>query len=445
MDKDAISTAEEPAITPYRCARCGVESLASDCFIVPETDRRPPQDTRCIACERARHEKRTRRTILSSLIGLMVIAAVFVQSTAEPATALLLAFAAICLLQPLVIVLHELGHALTARALGLEVGAVLCGKGRLLWAVELFGMPVHFYAWPLFGSTYIGAYKVRAPLARLWLAVLMGPGINVLAVWATLAYWDSLASVIDPVILMMWTVLNLINAALNLLPFSHIELGQRAYSDGMLLMRLRRYSEVHALEITAPYLRALCRYERKDYVRALRACEEGLARKPGDANLRLVMAAAHFYLEDYAAAVKVLEPLLDATLPEAVRALAQNNTALALAVLHGGATPSIEHMAQAEALSKEAFSTYPCLVSIRATRALVLAANGRSEESLLLLDYPHYETASASERSHQAVVQALAFRALGRVEDSIRAVAKARELDPVSIHVMSRFGLSAPA
>jgi Tetratricopeptide repeat len=448
MDTVAVPPPEEHAVKPYRCARCGVESLASDCFIVPEETSTPPQDVRCITCERVRSDKRSRRTIVSFAVGLLLITALLVRlSGVEPASALILAFLASCLMQPIVVILHELGHALTARALGLEVGAVLIGTGRLVGSIEFFGMPVHFYAWPVFGRTYVGAYQVRAPMPRLWLSVLMGPGANALVVWATVAYWHPLSTVVHPLILMMWMVLNLMSAGLNLLPFTFSELGQIAYSDGMLLMRLRRSYEGHSFEVMAPWLRALCRYERHDYAGALQACEEGLARKQDDPDLRIVKAACLFCTGQYGAALETLQPLLDdGRLTESQRAIARNNAALALAVLHGGtATESSGQLAEAEKLSFAAFSAYPCLVSIRGTRALVLAARGQSEASLQLLDYLHYETASASERSYKAFAQALAFRALGRMEDARRAALAARQLDPMNANMMSRFGFTAQA
>jgi hypothetical protein len=106
------------------------------------------------------------------------------QSTTEIVRAGVLLF----VLSPLALVVHELGHLITARLLGVEVGGFGIGQGRTLWAGEVGGLPIRILAWPMSGRVYLGGFRLPGLRPRIALTTLMGPGANALAVWATVHF-----------------------------------------------------------------------------------------------------------------------------------------------------------------------------------------------------------------------------------------------------------------
>jgi len=175
-----VLSAVEAAIAPeiLKCSRCGIESAEHTCFIVPDRYSKPPRDTRCLACEQ-------RRVIPSRYVGVLSVLAVVFWPLAIVTMLLhgdadlripIILFA--CLSTPLAVVAHELSHALTALALGLEVGRISLGNGRVLWRVNLLEIPIEIHAWPLSGRVAIGSANLRYLRTRVWITHLMGPMTN---------------------------------------------------------------------------------------------------------------------------------------------------------------------------------------------------------------------------------------------------------------------------
>src|ERR1700722_37361 len=78
--------------------------------------------------------------------------------------------------------LHELGHFLTARLLGLDAILITLGLGPKVWSGKIFGVPLRIHAWPLLGLTCLGSQSLRLLRLRVWISVLMGPATNVLLI-----------------------------------------------------------------------------------------------------------------------------------------------------------------------------------------------------------------------------------------------------------------------
>lgn len=75
---------------------------------------------------------------------------------------------------PALVILHELAHALTARAVGLEVTLIRLGSGPFVWAGKALSFPVRLCAWPLSGLTHLSGHTAQWVRTRVWLTVLMG-------------------------------------------------------------------------------------------------------------------------------------------------------------------------------------------------------------------------------------------------------------------------------
>jgi hypothetical protein len=142
-------------------------------------------------------------------------------------------------------------------------------------------------------------------------------------------------------------------------------------------------------------------------------------------------SACSSYLGQYAAAHSTLEALLARASTEEpqVRAAIWNNMAFAMLMEDPDAGAGSMSLQQADKLSAASFEMYPCVLAYRSTRSLVLAAIGRCEEALRLLDYIHYATASTRDRSNQEASRAFALLKSGRSSEARASAERAASLD----------------
>jgi membrane-associated protease RseP (regulator of RpoE activity) len=101
------------------------------------------------------------------------------------------------LILPIITILHELGHAITARAVGLEVTLITIGTGRFVSAGKVLSFPVRFYAVPVSGLTFLGGEPKTLIRTRMWLTILMGPVTNFVLIAPALFFWRPLANLVD--------------------------------------------------------------------------------------------------------------------------------------------------------------------------------------------------------------------------------------------------------
>jgi hypothetical protein len=447
MATSAIAAANAPSDSYFRCSRCGVESAERTCFIVPERYSKPPRDIRCITCEQRRLAPTARR----SFAGLLTITLwpVFIlgRSAAEANGWYLAGLLCGGLLYPFVVIAHELGHALTARVLGLEVGAVGIGYGQTLWRFEVASIPVRLHAWPLSGRVYLGSRNLRFLRTRLWITTLMGPMTNVLLIAATIHWWNTLESYFGPALPALCLAVNLMVVVMNLIPHYAHDLGQTQRSDGLALIQIPQTpdSKLHGYLFSAPLMLSLSRFEAGDFEGAKRCVTQALERLPDNSWLAVMHSACSSYLGHYAAARSFLSTYLERASTEEpqVRAAIWNSMAFALLMEDPHAGADSASLQQADKLSAESFETYPCVLAYRSTRSLVLSAMGRCDEALQLLDYVHYATASTRERSHQEASRAFALQKSGRTGDAREIANRAARMDPTAVTFLLPLRLSA--
>jgi hypothetical protein len=416
--------AETPA--SYRCAWCDVESSERTGFIVPEKYSSPPREVRCLTCEHLRRTKSATgfKLFLGAMVFPLMVYGGFFRSF-EDLTALTLLGLACCV--PIGIIAHELGHAIAARVLGLEVGAIVVGRGRKLFARDVFGVSFRVYAWPISGHVYIGGPRRRFMRTRIWLTFLMGPLTNGLLAFGAVVWWPELQGVFGAPLVFLWIVFNASLLLFNLLPYRITDFGQSAPNDGLALLQIPRYQdkELAPYAHAALYVETLVRFEDGDYRRARSLCLQALERAPSDVPLLVALSACESHLCDHAATAAVLKPLLESpsSSEPLVRATIQNNLAFALLMSDRGSFD------EADRLSSAAVSSFPCQMVFRTTRSLVLAANGRPEEALAILEYRHFKTADRKVRGHQEAARAFAYHQMDRHEEATAAAARSIALD----------------
>ncbi len=425
---------------PYRCARCGVESLERSCFVIPERFSARSGDTRCVTCEES-HRSRVTAANLLTVLGALAWPFLIVIHRDGELTLPVMLFG--ILVSPVIVLLHELGHALTGRALGLEIGLISIGHGPIVRKLLVGQVPVHLHAFPLSGRVYLGAPSLHLLRTRVWLATLMGPMTNAILIVTAVFAWDALEPLTGEGPLAIWVVLNAIIVVGTLYPYRYQEAGQTYRSDGLALFELPR-SKPDALRmylLSAPLLRALARIDRGDYAGARSLAENARARDPDNIHPRILLSACASMLGQHAKTIALLRPIAAEAHESPVRAAIQNNIAFAVALSNVGAPADDPQLGEADRLSASAFALYPCLLHFRSTRALVLVAMQKPEQALALLEYTHYERAPASARSHREAVRAFALSRMDRHAEARAAAELAAQLDPTIELILRTLGI----
>jgi hypothetical protein len=430
----------------YRCKICGIESAEASCFAGIATQGTHRLSGTCITCndEPAQGNETWRRVVSMSVF--IVFPTTYLVATRGTHQ---IGFIGLLILAPVfhfvIIVLHEVGHALTAKAVGLEVNLVALGVGRFLWSGNLLSTPIRLYAWPLLGLTYLGSQPKQLLRTRVWLSVLMGPMTNLALVAVAIVFWRPLTRAMDSNIILIWIMYNAITALVNLQPWRVRQSSKHYATDGMQLLQIpfRKAAAFTESLALGPAGATQVMYKDGDYFGAKDTCLRGLQRLPGNPWLIVLLSACHTSLGDYESGRASVEPLLDSTasLRPELHAAAQNNLAVALWLRDFNTPCHEESLSRADSLTGAAYGSYPCVLAHRTTRALLLAATNRSQDALALLEYINYERGSPSDRASREFARAFAFRPLGRNTEAEQALAAGLELSKRRLPWLTTIGL----
>lgn len=137
------------------------------------------------------------------------------------------------------LVIHEFGHALMARAVGWKVDLISLGFGRIRRKTHILGMDIEIRTIPLSGFVRPRPLDLIAPQLKNFLIYAAGPGIEILLIIA-------IALLIGPSTLMnrsesipliatqSFCFAALFGAFFNLIPFPHRnDDGTQSWSDGL--------------------------------------------------------------------------------------------------------------------------------------------------------------------------------------------------------------------
>jgi Zn-dependent protease len=143
---------------------------------------------------------------------------------------------------PVLLVIHESGHALAAGFFGWRVRLIVIGAGRLFGRMRVGGVPVEFRAIPLSGYVQPVPRDLRFPRLKMALIYLAGPGIEILLVLALGAYLGPgyflrTSDEIPVIALQAFAVCALFGACMNLIPVPFQQGSASAVSDGLSFFR----------------------------------------------------------------------------------------------------------------------------------------------------------------------------------------------------------------
>ena len=321
-----------------------------------------------------------------------------------------------------VVVGHELGHALAGRMFGYRIFEISVGVGPELIDATIGRTHLVVRPLPLAGHTMLATTRPRASRVPELLVSLAGPFTNL--VMLAIALTRDLA---DP-----WTsALALVNGyvlIVNLLPIQVKNPLGVAFSDGRRALDALDADDRALVDLAAAgYVgEAYVRRTRGDHAGALRWDEEGLAAYPGNPLLAGDAAVAMIQLERYAEARAVLLRVLERDdLPPPSRAVHRNNLAWADLML---GDPAL--LPEALASSAEAIGLLPGVAALQGTRGFALIEQGAIADGLALSRKAYRSHSSPESRAASACVVAIGAARDGRAAMAERYLVTAAKLAP---------------
>lgn len=205
--------------------------------------------------------------------------------------------------------LHELGHALMAKALGWHVYEVVIGQGREVTQFRVGSAYVSIKLAPLTGYVRTVPTELRYARLKQALVYFAGPGIELalaLLIWLLVgpALLERSAD-LGIIALQSVCVTALLGALLNLVPVPF----RGGVSDGLgMLLSIGASRKNFEWQLASPWANRVQRLLDEDQAaQALGLCDEGLAKLPDHQRLLLLRARCLAHVGDDAAAVAALE------------------------------------------------------------------------------------------------------------------------------------------
>ncbi|MCE9667294.1 tetratricopeptide repeat protein [Myxococcus stipitatus] len=337
------------------------------------------------------------------------------------------------------IALHEAGHALVARAVGLQVLRVELGVGRSVWNRKLGGTLVVLNTFPTLGVTYIGASSERALRPRWWLTILGGPAVTAALVWGlwpSTTFARGLVEALLPLeafgyrlaVRELLLFFNLWVLFINLVPLQVVLRSQGLVNDGSRLFAIPFASqdEVRTLLEMPVIIETGERIEQRDFAGARALVDDALARHPTSVNVRNTLGLLQLAVGEHAEAHATFLELLRATPPNgAAYWFLRNNVAWTSFLLRRD-----ELRADADRHSAAVHGRHPHAPPIMNTRGAVLVWLGRAAEAIPLLERAFTTTSAPSSRASVAFVLVLAHAQLGEYEKAATWLTRAEANDP---------------
>ena len=171
--------------------------------------------------------------ILVAIFGGMILAAIIPDF--EPRKLSIIFF---LVSWPILLIIHEFGHALMAKWLGWKVLMVAIGSGKVRATKTILGMKVEFRTIPLSGFARTRAADLIQPQMKNCLIYAAGPGIEIAAVLLlAIAFGkNEILSDTDHIGIIAsqsFSAAALLGAFINLIPFPHQTEHGMAWSDGL--------------------------------------------------------------------------------------------------------------------------------------------------------------------------------------------------------------------
>jgi hypothetical protein len=325
------------------------------------------------------------------------------------------------------LVVHEGGHALTARLAGLEVHAIFLGRGSKWAELRLGGITLALFGDLIWGATVVVAQPTLSRIRlRMWLTYAAGPlasyaVIAASGMWARSRWPITETFVHGPAIgswLRFWGwvgLTTLIPSRSNGIP-----------SDGYRLLTLPFAAEEQVRQLgLGERLRQISRnIEERRFAVAEELLADAKLGLPGHVNLELAEAQLESARGQPGHARQRLGKLLERRdLPPPLRGFVLNSLAWCSVL-------DRTLLDDADRQSAEALELCPGVASIRNTRGAVLLRLGRTTDAAILLEEERKDPLSDRQRALVDCLRAELAMAEGRAEAAEAIWATARSHDP---------------
>ncbi len=413
---------------PVTCDECGCTSEWRAAF------------TRklCPACavRKATHQE---RWILFGIVGGALVCG-FAIARGATSAAFLLAFSWVVFVasQPLLVVLHELGHAIAAWLVKVRVYAIVIGRERWWFDRDIAGVRVRIGGLMMGGAVCHEPSEGPHSRLRSILITAGGPLMNLLVAGIAFAWAAALPASLEQSLarfaLLMVGVASVAQGIANLWPRPVEVMGRQTSNDGARIVALLsgHADDADKLRGGGHYLRAQFAFfdrrlddARREVTRALDLLVDTM---PRDA-CTVLWAAIACEIGDARGAVAALRPLHgDAAKDPVVRVDIANNLAWGLFLLDepDGFEEGLAAIADARRIApweRACLSTQACLMAASAT-----TGNGRATDALQLIDPFRSPPRNASEAAALCVARGLVTAFQGDVSAARAEYERARAL-----------------
>lgn len=333
----------------------------------------------------------------------------------------------------IMVIPHELGHAVIARLFGFRVFQVIIGHGNALLTRTLLGCEWEFRPLPVGGVTVAASPSPRVFRLRKFFMFLGGPLVNVLFV--LIPFWlmprsggANPSSFWEASLLIDLAIANTVLLVVNLWPRKVATVAGVTENDGLALLTIPFSSGPKIEADLAAYYALVSRglYRRKQYAQAVRPCEEGLALYPDSKILRTQLGMVLLSMNEIKKAREsFIEALKGADVGPEDRMILFNNVAIADLLSGGG-----DLLGEADRYSAQAYRNIPWVPGVTVTRGEVLVELGRVDEGLALLRETITKQTDPELKADIAAYMAIGENRRGNFERALRYLDTTRTLDP---------------
>ena len=326
----------------------------------------------------------------------------------------------------LMIIPHELGHAIATRWLGGKVFRITIGSGRLAWRGTVFGFPCEIRQFPFHGSTLSLTRDRSLYRLRRFLIVISGPAVNLGFLYLILQISDPSLS---PSLAPAWCLAaaNAWILVANLFPYKLKLPTGKIPNDGLSLIMMPFLSEAKVEQMLRLYYvyEGVEALSNSQLYHAKAIFREGLEKYPENSFLRNGLGIACLELGQFREARSIFTSLLNRNeASKLLHAVLLNNLAYAdiLCDRHG-------LLEEADNLSLQVYRNFPWVPAFKRTRGIILVELSRIDEGIALLRQAMEGNEEPRSIAVDAAYLAIAEARKGSVERAKQYLIAARQLD----------------
>lgn len=413
------------------CDICNVRSVLIDCFIGLPRSGYTSVCPQCVVDQQTKEGYRW-MTAIAVMIAFGLAVAL---SDPSRSSWVIVNLAVFIVMLGLLVIPHELGHAIAGKLVGINPYQIVVGTGRKFYSFNLFDLYIDIQVFPYGGITF-SEINIRR-FARLRYAIYVSGGILVHVLLIALSIWivdhfnldESFSN--GPAPFMSFIAANVLLAVGNLVPGEATMWGQKMKRDGALLLEaiLGRRLDFEAGFNASRAHRIACATIRGDNDRAIRWVDEFVKQ---DVELtkeqRVTLSAAYINgdrPEEGAAFLQ--EMIVDSEPVSLLKAVACNNVAWANLLSRENGKGL-----QALILSRLAAQLMPWEVSVLNTLGSAEALFGDPDRAVEILMGKRVQAKQNRNKATAMAALAIAYSRLNRQAESQAAIRNSERLDEKS-------------